>query len=165
MGRGSTCFQNTAKYSSTANFSMAQDFDAANVTINYVGGSISMPIGNAKNLFGEDGYVLLRPQGETVTISVKAHARTRVIGGPSTNVSANTYTYNKWPRSNKSNSAGGQEIVMAWEGSEGNWVARMTGSASDLGTFLNSASPKPVTFSTSGSNYGPFVRESQLVGN
>jgi len=137
---------------------MAQDFDARNVTINYDGGSITLPIGNAKNLFGDDGYSLLRPQGEDVTVSVKAHTRTRIIGGPSTNVEQNTYSYKKWPRSNKSNSSGGQEIVMAWEGSEGSWVARMTGSASDLGTFLNTSAPKPVTFSTAGSNYGPFVR-------
>lgn len=144
---------------------MAQDFDAANVTINYEGGSITMPIGNAKNLFGDDGYQLLRPQGEDVTVSVKAHSRTRVIGGPTTSVSSTSYTYKKWPRSSRSNSAGGQQIVMAWEGSEGNWIARMTGSAADLGTFLNASAPKPVTFSTSGSNYGPFVRELEIAGN
>ncbi len=139
---------------------MAQDFDARNVTINYEGGSITLPAGNAKSLFGDDGYELLRPDGEQVTRSVKAHTRTRVIGGPSTNVASTTYTYTKWPRTARSNSAGGQEIVMAWEGSEGDWVARMDGSASDLGTFLNTSSPKPVTFATAGSNYGPFVRVS-----
>ena len=143
---------------------MATDFDAANVTLNYEGGSLTMPVGNAKALFGDDGYALLRPQGEDVTVAVKSHSRTRVIGGPSTNVAATTYTYKKWPRSNKSNAAGGIDIVMAWEGSEGNWVARMTGSASDLGTFLNSSSPKPVTFATAGSNYGPFVREPDMAG-
>ena len=139
---------------------MTQDVDALSVTINYDGGSITMPIGNAKNLFGDDGYDLLRPTGEDVTVSKKAHSRTNVIGGPSTSVDATTYTYKKWPRSRKSNSAGGDEIVMAWEGSEGSWVARMTGAAYELGTFLNTKAPKPVRFSTSGSNYGPFVMES-----
>ena len=139
---------------------MATDFDALNVTINYTGGSITLPAGNAKSLFGDDGYELLRPEGEEVTISKKSHTRTAVIGGPSTNVSATSYTITKWPRSSRSNSAGGEEIVMAWEGSEGNWVARMSGSASDLGTFLNTSSPKPVTFSTAGSNYGPFIMDS-----
>ena len=137
---------------------MAKDFDASNVTINYEGGSITLPIGNAKSLFGDDGFELLRPQGEDVTVSVKQHTRTRVIGGPTTNVAANTYTYKKWPRSRRSNAAGGTEIVMAWEGSEGSWVARMTGSAAELGTFLNEKAPKAVTFSTAGSNYGPFVK-------
>ena len=141
---------------------MATDTDAFNVTINYEGGSITMPIGNAKSLFGDDGYEILRPTGEEVTISKKSHSRTRVIGGPSTTVAATTYTYTKWPRSRKSNAAGGEEIVMSWEGSEGSWVARMTGAAYDLGTFLNSSAPKPVTFSTAGSNYGPFVMNSGL---
>ena len=139
---------------------MTQDTDAMSVTINYDGGSITLPIGNAKNLFGDDGYELLRPTGEDVTVSKKSHSRTRVIGGASTNVNATTYTYKKWPRSRKSNSAGGEEIVMRWEGSEGSWTARMTGAAYDLGTFLNTTAPKPVTFSTPGSNYGPFVKES-----
>ena len=137
---------------------MAQDFDATNVTINYEGGSITLPIGNAKALFGDDGFQLLRPTGEEVTVSKRSHSRTRVIGGPSTTVNATTYTYTKWPRSSRSNSAGGAEIVMSWENSEGQWVARMTGSASDLGTFLNDKSPKAVNFSTSGSNYGPFIK-------
>lgn len=139
---------------------MTQDTDAMSVTINYDGGSITLPIGNAKNLFGDDGYELLRPTGEDVTVSKKSHSRTRVIGGASTTVNATTYTYKKWPRSRKSNSAGGEEIVMRWEGSEGSWTARMTGAAYDLGTFLNTTAPKPVTFSTPGSNYGPFVKES-----
>ena len=138
---------------------MALDTDAFSVTINYDGGSITMPIGNAKSLFGDDGYELLRPTGKNVTVSKKAHSRTNVIGGPSTNVDGTTYTYTKWPRSRRSNSAAGEEIVMQWEGSEGSWVARMTGAAYDLGTFLNTTAPKPVRFSTTGSNYGPFVRE------
>ena len=137
---------------------MAQDTDALSVTINYTGGSITMPVGNAKSLFGTDGFELLRPQGEDVTVSKKSHSRTRVIGGASTQVQATTYTYKKWPRTRKSNNAGGQEIVMAWEGSDGNWVARMNGSASDLGTFLNNSAPKAVVFSTAGSKYGPFVK-------
>lgn len=137
---------------------MAFDPDAVLVTLNYTGGSITMPIGNAKSLFGDDGYSLLRPEGEQVTISRKAHSRTRVIGGPSTNVAATTFTYTQWPRSRRSNAAGGEEIMMRWEGSEGSWVARMTGSASDLGTFLNNKAPKAVTFSTKGSNYGPFIK-------
>ena len=144
---------------------MATDFDAAPVTINYEGGSITMPQGNAKSLFGETGYDLLRPQGEDVTVKKKSHPRIRIIGGSSITVKETTYTYKKWPRSAKSGNAGGQAIVMAWEGSEGNWSARMTGTASDLGTFLNSAAPKPVSFETHGSKYGPFIRPIQMAGN
>lgn len=137
---------------------MASDPDALMVTINYEGGAITMPVGNAKDLFGDDPQ-LLRPEPEEKTVSVKSHSRTRVIGEPSTNVAANTYTYKQWPRSRKSNNAGGEEIQMAWEGSDGSWTARMTGSAWELGQFLNSKSPKAVTFATRGSKYGPFIRE------
>lgn len=138
---------------------MAFDSDAVLVTLNYAGGSITLPIGNAKDLFGDDGYEILRPSPVDVTISKKAHTRTRVIGGPTTNVEATTYTYKQWPRTRRSNAAGGQKIMMRWEGSQGSWTARMTGSASDLGTYLNATAPKPVTFATAGSNYGPFVKE------
>lgn len=138
---------------------MASDPDAVMVTINYTGGAITMPVGNARDLFGDDGVAILRPAGEEVTISKKSHSRVRVIGGPSTTVAASTYTYTKWPRTRRSNAAGGQEIVMSWENSQGSWIARMTGSAADLGTFLNSTAPKAVTFSTSGSNYGPFIKD------
>ena len=144
---------------------MAQDYDAQPVTINYEGGSITMPIGNAKSLFGETGYELLRPQGEDVTVKKKEHARIRVIGGSSTTVKETTYTYKKWPRSAKSGNAGGQAIMLQWEGSEGVWSARMTGTASDLGTFLNSESAVPVRFETHGSKYGPFIRPIDLGGN
>jgi len=158
MGRSLKQLINTAKYLPKPLFFMAQDSDALSVTINYEGGSITMPVGNAKSLFGEDGYELLRPQGEEVTVSRKKHERVRVIGGPTTTIDSYSFTYKKWPRTRKSNNAGGQEIVMSWEGSEGNWVARMNGTAADLGTFLNNSAPKAVVFNTAGSKYGPFIR-------
>ena len=138
---------------------MAQDFDALSITINYAGGSITLPRGNAKDLFGADSS-LVRQEPEEVTVSRKAHSRTKLIGGPSTSVSASSYTIQQFPRRKKSGSAAGQEILMEWEGSEGSWVARMNGSAWELGVFLNSASPKAVTFTTAGSHYGPFIKGS-----
>lgn len=139
---------------------MALNPDALNITLSYEGGSITLPVGNAKSLFGDDGFELLRPQGEEVTVRKPEHDRVRIIGDPPKKVKETIYTTTKWPRSNRSNNAGGTQIVMTWEGSDGSWIARMTGSASDLGTFLNNSSPKAVVFSTSGSNYGPFIRSS-----
>ena len=56
--------------------------------------------------------------------------------------------------------AGGEPIEMAWEGSDGYWTARMTGSAWELGTFLNATAPVAVTFKTDrGVPYGPFIKE------
>lgn len=137
---------------------MATDFDAQSVTINYTGGSIQMVVGNAKSLFGDDAS-LLSPTGVEKTVSVKSHTRTRVIGGPSTPVEANTYTYTQWPVGSGGNSAGGEAILMRWEGSEGWWTARMSGSAWELGTFLNTTAVKAVSFKTEqGTPYGPFIK-------
>lgn len=136
---------------------MAIDPDAQSVTINYEGGSIRMAAGNAKALFGEDNPNL-RPDGEEKTVSVKSHSRTRVIGGPSTSVEANTYKYTQWPVGSSSNAAGGEAILLKWDGSEGWWTARMTGSAWELGKFLNGSVPKSVSFKTAnGTPYGPFI--------
>ena len=126
---------------------MAQDPDAREISINYEGGSIVMTIGNAKSLFGPDSSVL-RPTGVETAVSVKKHNRVRVIGGASKSIEPYTYTYTQWPVGSSSLAAGGEPILMAWEGSEGYWTARMTGSAWELGTFLNNTAPKAVTFKT-----------------
>jgi hypothetical protein len=138
---------------------MAQDVDAQDITINYEGGSITMAIGNAKSLFGED-YDDIVGNPETVTTAVKSHQRVRVIGGASSTVSAHNRTYQQWPTSQANNAAAGKQIMIQWDGSEGSWVARVTGAMADLGTYLRTAAPKVVTFRTSrGTKYGPFVKE------
>lgn len=137
---------------------MATDSDALSISINYEGGSLRMVVGNAKSLFGDDAQIL-RPTGVEKTVSVKSHTRTRVIGGASTPVNATTYTYTQWPVGSNGNSDGGEAILMSWEGSEGWWTARMSGSAWELGTFLNTAALKAVVFKTeNGTPYGPFVK-------
>ena len=138
---------------------MATDRDAAQITLNYTGGSLTMTIGNAKDLFGEDNS-LLQAVGEEVTSSVKAHTRTRVIGGSTTNVAAHNREYIQWPVSQANNAAGGKLIYMSWQDSDGSWAARVTGSMSVLGTFLNAAAAKPVSFRTArGTKYGPFASD------
>ena len=138
---------------------MAQDVDAQDITINYEGGSITMAIGNAKSLFGED-YEDIVGNPETVTTAVKSHQRVRVIGEAATTVSAHNRTYQQWPTSQANNAAAGKKIMIQWEGSEGSWTARVSGAMADLGTYLRTAAPKVVTFRTSrGTKYGPFVKE------
>lgn len=137
---------------------MTLDVNASEITINYDGGSISMPIGNAKSLFGDD-YKDVVGNPETVTTAVRSHQRTRVIGQPAVNVQAHNRVYQQWPTSQANNAASGKEIMIEWEGSEGAWVARVTGAMADLGTYLRTAAPKLVTFRTSrGTKYGPFVK-------
>ena len=135
---------------------MAQDLDAREVTINYLGGSLSMTVGNAKDLFGENAP-FIGGGGLPKTVSVKSHNRTRVIGGGSKTVAAYSYTYDQWPASGHGQSAGGEPVSMAWEGSEGSWIARVNGPLWQLGSFLEDNSPKNVFFTAlGGKTYGPF---------
>ena len=137
---------------------MAQDPDAQSVSINFDGGTVVMTQGMAKSLFW-DQTDFVTPGGQDVSVSVKGHTRTNVIGGPTTSVGAFNYTYKSWPRLPGGNSSGGQAIMMRWDGSEGWWTARLHGSASDFGTFLDSISTLPVSFKTArGTKYGPFVK-------
>ena len=135
---------------------MADDPNAKSVSINFDGGTVVMTYGMVKSLFiDDDTYV--NPEGEDVSVSVKGHNRTKVIGGPTTAVGAYNYTYKSWPRLPGSTSAGGQAIMMRWDGSEGWWTARLHGSAADFGTFLSEKSPLAVAFKTErGTKYGPF---------
>ena len=135
---------------------MATDIDAKDITLRYADGSLTMTRGNAKALFGEDSTVL-DPRREDVDSAVKAHTRVRVIGGASTNVAAHNRNYKQWATSNANNAAAGSLIYMEWDGSEGSWAARVTGTMAALGSFLQSSSPKLVGFRTArGRKYGPF---------
>jgi hypothetical protein len=137
---------------------MATDLDARETTINYQGGSLTMTIGNAKDLFGEDSSIY-GADGQPMTVSVIGHSRTRVIGGESKQISPFTRNYIQWPVNGRSNAAGGTPIVMSWTGSDGEWGARVSGSLWELGTFLQSNSPKSVWFHAKGGRgYGPFQK-------
>ena len=137
---------------------MATDFDARETTINYEGGALTMTLGNAKDLFGEDNEAI-GADGDAVSISVKSHSRTRKIGKDSVTIAAHTRDYIQWPTNGRSNAAGGEPIVMTWTGSDGEWQARCTGPLWRLGTFLQSTSPKSVWFHAKGGRgYGPFQK-------
>ena len=115
---------------------MADDQKAKNLTLNYPGGS---------------------PGTETVT--VKAHSRIRVIGGPSTAVSGYSYENIQWPTSQANNAAAGDSVLLTWDGSEGSWTGRVTGALAAFGVFLSANSPKSVVFrSERGPKYGPFKK-------
>jgi len=158
MGRGSTNQFKTANPCLSLLSAMAKDPDAQLVTINYTGGYIEMPVGNAKSLFG-DSPEILRPEGVEKTVGVRTHPRVRIIGEPAKQIESYTYSYTQWPTQAGSQNSGGEAISMTWEGSEGSWTARMGGSAWELGTFLNTKSPKAVTFKThNGTSYGPFIK-------
>lgn len=137
---------------------MAADPKAVRQTINYTGGALEMTIGALEDLFGASN-ALLTATPTTQSVAVKAHSRTRVIGGASTSVGAYNYSYKQWPTSEANNAAGGDVVIMRWENSNGDWTGRVTGSLSALGDFLNTNSTKAVYFrSEKGTNYGPFKK-------
>lgn len=137
---------------------MADDPKARQFTVNYVGGSLTMAVGTLESLFGEDAEIL-NPVPETIQVGVKTHPRVRVIGGPSTTVEGYNYEQIQWPTSQASNAAAGDVVLMAWEGSDGDWTGRVTGALSAFGIFLAANSTKTVIFrSERGTKYGPFKK-------
>lgn len=139
---------------------MSQDMDARQITLNYDGGSVEMSVGNAKDIFGAD-FSGLDPGSKEVTVSVKSHSRTRVIGQPSKTVEAYTYTYQQWPTSLASNAGAGTVILMSWEGSDGAFTGRVSGSMADAATFFAANVKKTLQFRTQrGTDYGPFAANS-----
>ena len=139
---------------------MAEDPKARSLTVNYPGGSLTMPVGTLESLFGTDAEILAPAPG-TETVTVKSHSRTRVIGSPSTNVTGYSYENIQWPTSQANNAAAGEAVLIAWEGSEGDWTGRVTGALSSFGVFLSANSTKTVVFrSQRGTKYGPFKKGS-----
>ena len=137
---------------------MDNELRAREVTINYVGGSLTMKVGNAESLFGEDADII-GGGGAKKTTSVKGHPRVRVIGGASKTVSAYTYTYDQWPASGHGQAAGGTPVSMSWEDSEGSWVCRVSGPLWSLASFLDDNAPQNVFFTAlGGKTYGPFKK-------
>lgn len=137
---------------------MAIDNDARQTTINYDGGSLTMTVGNAKDLFGEDASIF-GADGQPVEISVIGHQRTRIIGGGSTTIAPFVKEYIQWPTNDRSPAAGGEPIMMNWTDSDGEWQARVSGPLWKLGSFLQSYSPKSVWFhAKGGKGYGPFQK-------
>ena len=136
---------------------MAVDLDARDITLNYTGGSVTMAVGNAKDIFGED-FSGLDPGPVETQVTVKSHSRVRVIGSAATNVAGYNYTYAQWPTSTASNAAAGTVIYMTWEGSGGDFTGRVSGSMSALATFFTANTKKALTFRTQrGTKYGPFA--------
>lgn len=137
---------------------MAGDFNAKRITINYDGGSFEMALGNIKGLFTED-LVTEATKGKDKTVSVKSHSRTRIIGGGSTNVAATNYTYKQFPSTTNSLAAGGTEVMVWWDGSEGKWVSRVSGPLWKFAEYLGTTAEINCFFRAAGGNtYGPFKK-------
>lgn len=130
---------------------------AKKLTVNFPGGSLTATRGLLQVMFGAN-LGGLTSEGETQTISVKGYTKKRVIGGPSTNVAANTYTVTKYPTTSSGSAAGGEAIMIDLEGRK--WTARLSGSHQAFAQFLlDNSGPLTQTIfwaSEKGTKYGPF---------
>ena len=136
---------------------MSADMDAKEITLRYEGGSITMSRGNAKDIFGPD-FSGLNPGPVERSVEVKAHTRVRTIGGASKSIDRYSYTFQSWPRSSASNARAGTVIYMEWEGSEGDFTGRVTGSMAKACSYFNDNVAKVLGFRTQrGTEYGPFA--------
>ena len=136
---------------------MSADMDAKEITLRYEGGSISMSRGNARDIFGAD-FSGINPGPVEKTVSVKSHQRVKTIGGASKSINAYSYTFQSWPRSSASNARAGTVIYMEWEGSEGDFTGRVTGSMAKACSYFNDNVAKLLGFRTQrGTEYGPFA--------
>jgi hypothetical protein len=135
---------------------MALDPKARQITLTYAGGYIEMTRGLAEAVFGADNPAL-EVTPIDLTVAVKSHTRTRVIGGPSTTVGAYQYTYKKFPTSSNDPASGGREVFVDIGDGE-KWSARVGGSFADAATFFkDNAQAAQVFFqSLAGTKYGPF---------
>lgn len=132
---------------------MAFDQDARKFSVSWDGGNLTTTVGVLKALYGPDWEGTVGA-GAAKTVNVKSHTRTRIIGGPTTSVSAYGYNVIDYPSRRRGGGAGGQAIRILLDGSF--WTARLQGSVQDFKAFLAGVGKplKPFTFLTEkGSEY------------
>jgi hypothetical protein len=136
---------------------MANDQKARRIALNYPGGSLTATKGLLEAIFGPN-LTGAGQEVEVATVSVSGHSRVRVIGGPSKNVGAFSYSRKKYPVAVNGGAAGGEPIALLVNGKY--WTARLSGSHQEFADFLTGASfylGAPLFWrSERGTQYGPF---------
>ena len=131
--------------------------DAQIQTVNYAGGSISMVRGALRVFLGAN-LGELNGDVAAVNTSVSAHQRVRVIGEEAVQVGAHNRDYNQYPTSNANGAAAGKKVLMSFEGSDGLWTGRVSGSMASFADFLTDNAVVRTEFRTArGTKYGPFI--------
>lgn len=131
--------------------------DAQVQTVNYAGGSISMVRGALRVFLGANLGDL---NGDVVAVNtaVSSHQRTRVIGDPAVTVTAHNREYNQYPTSNANGAAAGKKVLLSFEGSDGLWTGRVSGTMAAFADFLADNAVVRTEFRTArGTKYGPFI--------
>ena len=126
-------------------------------TLNYAGGSITAARGNILQTMNVDAAANFCDV-PTISVTVKKHPRTNVIGGLSREIDAHTYSVKQYPISRASSADGGQAITVVTP--LGEYTARLSGSAADFSEYL-CANLNILYGATSfvterGTQYGPF---------
>lgn len=131
--------------------------DAQIQTVNYNGGSISMVRGALRVFLGANLGALVG-QVQPVNTAVSGHQRVRVIGEPAVTVTAHNREYNQYPTSNANGAAAGKKVLLSFEGSDGLWSGRVSGTMAALADFLADNAVVRTEFRTArGTKYGPFI--------
>ena len=126
-------------------------------TINYDGGSITMVRGALEVFLGAN-LTNAQWEAEAVSTAVSAHQRVRVIGEAAVNVTAHTRDYNQYPTSNANGAAAGKKVLLSFEGSDGLWTGRVSGTMASFADFLVNNAVVRTEFRTArGTKYGPFL--------
>jgi|694.fasta_scaffold69503_5 hypothetical protein len=141
---------------------MAQDLLASRVTVSFNGGSLTAKRGVLRAVFG-DQFIKDGLTAET-QISRRAHQRRRKIGGPTTSVSAASYSIPAMSTSSGGSTLGGEAIRVLVDGKW--WTMRLSGSHKAFNALLGSGlfeSGKVVFWrAESGRPYGPFSAQTEI---
>lgn len=137
------------------------DAAARNQNLGYPGGSITGPVGTLDWFFalksGNSNYC----NSQSITVARKSYSRTRVIGGPSVNVAAATYTLKQFPFVDDQTGQAGKEMKIIDPATGDGWTVRRRGSMQALVDAICSGAlqaGRPFYIrSLRGRTYGPFV--------
>lgn len=135
-------------------------------TIAYPGGYLKATYGDLIQTFTMSGTDACT--ATPVTVSRKAHSRVNTIGGDATPIDQKTFTYNRYPKRNGGQAAGGAVVTITT--AVGSYTARLGG---DIQTFhdwmcTNGISQlyDPIEFTSDrGAHYGPYGSTPQSFDN
>jgi hypothetical protein len=134
---------------------------ARSQNLGYPGGAITAAVGTLDYFFaltaGNTNYCT----AQSVTVARKGYSRTRVIGGPSTTVSAATFSLKQYPFVDDQTGQAGKEMTIEDPATGDSWVLRRRGSMQDLVAAICNGSlqaARPFYLrSQRGRTYGPFM--------
>lgn len=122
---------------------MAADPKAARYSVSWKGGYLTASLGLLEALYGSD-FLKNAATTQPKTVTVKSHARQRVIGGTAVAVGGYSYSLKRYPHANNTPASGGKEVRILvgdkW------WTGRLSGSIQSFKGYLNGAGAPTAAF-------------------